>query len=48
MAEKIDVSGVSIRTSLKMEKLAPINAGIWHNYYLYTGEKTGRARVELE
>lgn len=38
MAEKIDVSGVSIKDFPKNGEISPINAGIWHNYYLYTGK----------
>jgi hypothetical protein len=38
MAEKIDVSGVSIKNFPQNGEISPINAGIWHNYYLYTGK----------
>ena len=36
MAEKIDVSGVSIKNFPDNGEISPINAGIWHNLYIYS------------
>lgn len=37
MAFKIDVSEVSVKTFPEDGDITPKNAGIWHNYYLYSG-----------